>query len=69
MVLDDNNGKLNIISNAIEEGDGVYHVNSSLLITGLVINDTNVYSCVATNTLASLQTVTSDQLQLNVLCK
>ena len=69
VVLDDNNGKMNIISNTIEEGDGVYHVNSSLLITGLVINDTNVYSCVATNTLASLQTVTSDQLQLNVLCK
>lgn len=52
-----------------QDETGLYQVIANLSINGLILNDTDVYSCVAKNQLASFQSDVSRELQLTVLCK
>ena len=69
LVVEQNNDKMSINVNTMEEVGGLYNVSSTLLINELELRDTNVYHCTATNELESVQTVTSHLLQFTVLCK
>lgn len=61
--------KVTISSVTVLEESGLFSVSSNLQINGLVLNDTNVYSCISVNNLASRQIDHSDELSLTVLCK
>lgn len=49
--------------------DDTFVVTRNLTINGLVLGDTDVYSCTATNFLANFTTDESVELPIEVLCK
>ena len=49
--------------------DDTFAVTSDLTISGLVLSDTDMYSCVATNFLAKFVIDESEKLLFTVLCK
>ena len=49
--------------------DDTFIVTSNLMINGLVLSDTDVYSCATTNVLAEFTMDQSEELPITVLCE
>jgi hypothetical protein len=59
--------KVRVSSETLENEEEQFDVTSRLTLSGLVLDDTNLYSCEAENLLASREIVVSNQSRLNVL--